>query len=316
MTIRIGNDIKLNVTLDSEKDFNTSNVYSIKAYLINLAAEEFFEPMNPCHCNCCHSVCGHCGYHHYPSNLYNRHSVYFDDWGCCHPRAYGRNIHRLPFLTRAAHHGAFYRYLYNATLKGNNTFDVFFPAKDQRFQGTYKLIVVLTTQETGWGEQNLHTYTIDYGEVFTLTADNDGVDADVTINVTRDHGTDSVEPQDSMTVSGYVGTLPIRPLEANGYYGHDQSFEADEEDTEEMMEGAENVDLTQLVMYPKLDGTHSVSTGTGGFLWIVTNKPVEQVSVGTFEVPLSDPEVLNGLYYYAGLNHLQSGATFNLTIKR
>lgn len=49
-----------------------------------------------------------------------------------------------------------------------NTATCFFPAVQQRLCGVYKLIIILTVFEQGWGRHNLRTYTIDKGDVFEL----------------------------------------------------------------------------------------------------------------------------------------------------
>lgn len=53
-------------------------------------------------------------------------------------------------------------------LDEENTLTCMFPAVQQKMCGTYKLVVVLTVFEQGWGRHNLRTYTIDKGEIFEL----------------------------------------------------------------------------------------------------------------------------------------------------
>jgi len=67
--------------------------------------------------------------------------------------------------------------------EGENRIETYFPAQDQRMCGTYKLVVVLVIYESGWGKNNLHTYTIDYGDVFTLVDSGEGASGNVTIDV-------------------------------------------------------------------------------------------------------------------------------------
>lgn len=47
----------------------------------------------------------------------------------------------------------------------------------------YKLIVVLTVFEQGWGRHNLRTYTIDKGDIFELVHDETGESGAITIDV-------------------------------------------------------------------------------------------------------------------------------------
>ena len=70
-------------------------------------------------------------------------------------------------------------------LPGKNRIQTYFPAADQFMCGTYKLVVVMVAYEAGWGRCDLHTYTIDYGEVFTLV-DDGGISGNVIIDVDKD----------------------------------------------------------------------------------------------------------------------------------
>lgn len=67
-------------------------------------------------------------------------------------------------------------------LNEKNTLTCFFPAVQQKLCGIYKLIVVLTVFEQGWGRHNLRTYTIDKGDVFELVDDETGESGAITIN--------------------------------------------------------------------------------------------------------------------------------------
>jgi hypothetical protein len=49
--------------------------------------------------------------------------------------------------------------------------------------GIYKLVVVLTVFEQGWGRHNLRTYTIDKGEVFELVDNSKGESGAITLDV-------------------------------------------------------------------------------------------------------------------------------------
>lgn len=80
-----------------------------------------------------------------------------------------------------------FRYLAaSRILEGKNKIQTYFPAQDQLICGDYKLVVVLVVYEAGWGRCDLHTYTIDYGTVFTLVDDDSAINGDVTIDVDND----------------------------------------------------------------------------------------------------------------------------------
>lgn len=53
-------------------------------------------------------------------------------------------------------------------LENKGQIEMYFPAQDQRRAGKYKVVIVLTIYESGWGSNNLRTVTIDKGEQFIL----------------------------------------------------------------------------------------------------------------------------------------------------
>lgn len=77
-------------------------------------------------------------------------------------------------------------------LPEQNKITCLFPAVQQLICGTYKLIVVLTVFEQGWGRHNLRTYTIDKGDVFELVNDHTGRSGNITINI---DGQDTINGQ-------------------------------------------------------------------------------------------------------------------------
>lgn len=64
-----------------------------------------------------------------------------------------------------------------------NALTCLFPAVQQKMCGTYKLVVVLTVFEQGWGRHNLRTYTIDKGDVFELVNDETGESGNIFMDV-------------------------------------------------------------------------------------------------------------------------------------
>jgi len=83
-------------------------------------------------------------------------------------------------------------------LHETNTLTCMFPAVQQKFCGTYKLVVVLTVFEQGWGRHNLRTYTIDRGDVFELVDDDSGESGNIIIN------TDSTGARENVLASVYA----------------------------------------------------------------------------------------------------------------
>lgn len=63
MKVRIGNDIRLNLTLKGPKNYDEKNVKELHCYLINTSVTKCFGKDPHCHC-CSHDhVCGHPTYH-------------------------------------------------------------------------------------------------------------------------------------------------------------------------------------------------------------------------------------------------------------
>ena len=75
---------------------------------------------------------------------------------------------------------------YSRVLPKANSIQCYFPAKDQMFCGVYKLIVQAMIYEPGWGRTDIHTYTMDYGDVFQLVDDKTGASGDITIDADTD----------------------------------------------------------------------------------------------------------------------------------
>lgn len=240
MNIRIGNDIRLNLTLKGPKNYDSTNIKSLKCYFINTSLCDFCNPCcgelkgcgcgRPCYhvepynmCDC-HKPCGHLKYPYTPADPAFGQGPLRPNYGhcfhgcCCHKDfdnycRYGFMDHRAkchphgcgfchccdkcaeftPYF-RPGHcdmiHTHFeenFRYLAaSSILEGKNKIQTYFPAQDQLICGDYKLVVVLVVYEAGWGRCDLHTYTIDYGTVFTLVDDDSAINGDVTIDVDND----------------------------------------------------------------------------------------------------------------------------------
>lgn len=324
MDIRIGNDIKLNVTLQGQGDLDEKNIKLIEAYLTNTAMEEFLDPSAPfAPVGCCDHICGMrgyhfpvfnsgcpscCGYHGWP------HHYYWHNWirpfrfdnGVLVPN-YGHMFcrHHCHF-PKAGHN---YSFLAPHKLTGEaNKIQVYFPAQKQVAEGDYTLTIVVHAYEYGWGRKDLRTYTMDYGKVFRLTDDENALSGNVEIDV---YASGESQPSGDSTkvIPGYIGVVNVTP---NGYDYTDQSFESST--GSDMPNGAANVDLTKLTQYENVVGSNTVYTNDASFLWIVTDSPIKSASAGTFDIPLSEAEQYNNKYYYACLNPLAKNKSFKLTI--
>lgn len=208
MNIRIGNDIKLKFTIRGPQGADEVNIKQMRCYLVNTSFEsknkksceinkrfpmdpfpQFYTPskytlhgcgkfqynVNPHYTKCGYDVFG-MGYkeaHMWP--WYNGFGVcpdhFVDHFSC----------------TESPHRVSGPVFLAPSTIEeAKNTAAVYFPACEQRLCGPYKLIVVLVVYEFGWGKNNLHTYTIDYGTVFNLVDNEIGMSGNIVIDVDND----------------------------------------------------------------------------------------------------------------------------------
>ena len=214
--IRIGNDVRLNLTLRGPRTYDQANIKQLKCYLINTSMLDYF-PVD-CFlnkhvhgCGCVNDRCGHPKYHALP------HYRYYD---CCHN---GCNRYNHSFCCMLDPHGCnpascpcvlpprcnkpydavnfcacedFTYLAYSRVLPKANSIQCYFPAKDQMFCGVYKLIIQAIVYEPGWGRTDLRTYTIDYGDVIELVDDNTGVIGDITVDV----DTNDIENRDIIAI--------------------------------------------------------------------------------------------------------------------
>ena len=169
--IRIGNDVKLNITLRGTRSYDSSNIKQLRCYLVNTEYEN--TPECDCNCNCKDSRCGYPVYHVFPEPPHKHH----------HERPVG-----LKVVDQIAPDAPEYcKYLAPSKLtSAANGVIVYFPACDQKACGIYNLVVSITTFEPGWGNTDLRTYTIDYGSVIELVSDGTGVSGDIEIDVDTD----------------------------------------------------------------------------------------------------------------------------------
>lgn len=214
--IRIGNDVRLNLTLRGPRTYDQANIKQLKCYLINTSMLDYFPVDYFCSkhvhgCGCVNDRCGHPKYHALPHCRYYdccHNDFYHPD--CCHDYfhhcshdfhcmldPHGCNPAAGPGVLPPKYNKPYdavnccacedFTYLaYSRVLPKANSIQCYFPAKDQMFCGVYKLIVQAMIYEPGWGRTDIHTYTMDYGDVFQLVDDKTGASGDITIDADTD----------------------------------------------------------------------------------------------------------------------------------
>ena len=214
--IRIGNDVRLNLTLRGPRTYDQANIKQLKCYLINTSMLDYFPVDCFCSkhvhgCGCVNDRCGHPKYHALPHCRYYDccHNDFYHPY-CCHDYfhhcshdfhcmldPHGCNPAAGPGVLPPKYNKPYdavnccacedFTYLaYSRVLPKANSIQCYFPAKDQMFCGVYKLVVQAMIYEPGWGRTDIHTYTMDYGDVFQLVDDKTGASGDITIDADTD----------------------------------------------------------------------------------------------------------------------------------
>ena len=287
MNIRIGNDIRIRMTLSNKIDM--VNIKQLRCYLINTSAEG---------CGYCHdrckirhrfprepfpqfytpsrytlNVCGEPRYHAVPWNMKRHYSNFGGPFHDYHwwPEYHGFGLKPGKFAADPAQ-GCFcevggcnhccdcdHKFLLpSKLLAGKNQIECYFKAKDQIMCGDYKLVVSVTVYEPGWGCDNLHTFTIDKGVIFTLSPDSGSFGFPIDINL----------DQRDEFLGGYVGFSSAATMQ-----------QLEDEDLNE---------VDSLFSVP-LSLTNETS---GQYLWI--KSPAEIASIYTY------PAVYDVPYMFAG----------------
>lgn len=167
--IRIGTDIRVQTVLHELSDFDSTAVKQVICYFIpsGETIPEQSKTYDPAQYNICN--CGKPTYNVFPCNIDAPH------WFCGYN---GFGVNSIPFICTKSKYTALAR-----VLKEGNRIEAYFPAKEQRYIGEYKVVFVVVLYEDGWNQNNLRTYTIDKGEVFALTSDNDDITTDTIIDL-------------------------------------------------------------------------------------------------------------------------------------
>lgn len=168
--IRIGNDIRVQTTLHELKDFDATMIKQLRCYFIpNIeeAANPFPQTYDPAQYTVCN--CGKSKYNVFPCNIDAPH------W---FPGYNGFGVNSTPFIRFEKEYLAPSR-----LLAEQNKIEAYFPAVDQKLLSEYRVVIVLTLYQAGWGTDNLRTYTIDKGIVFALTSDDRDIDTDTIIDL-------------------------------------------------------------------------------------------------------------------------------------
>ena len=219
--IRIGNDIKLDVTIQELAGMEVINIKSIKCFIVNTT------PMLRDHCGTAYEIhrCGLPTYHAYPAceyhgfgiypyfpknwhyNLRPHYDYYHKYYGCHYLKPICPG-HPKPFEFIAP----------VKALKEQNKVRVFFPATAQLLCGLYSLTFVIQLYEPGYHKNDLRTVTVDYNNVFELVPNAEGRSGDITIDIDKQIGINTYDEYmfGNTTQTSGTQTSQIQVLEING----------------------------------------------------------------------------------------------------
>ena len=170
--IRIGNDIQVRATLSELGQWDSINIKSICCYFVRVEDVEkskypqFYTPTQYS-MNCC----GCCSYNVMPNNTCFTDPHWFPGYN-------GFGVYSTPFENEPNGFRAPVK-----VLEEQNRVEAYFPAQEQRYTGAYKIIFVVQLYEYGWNINNTRTFTIDKGEVFTLTKDSEESSSSIIIDL-------------------------------------------------------------------------------------------------------------------------------------
>ena len=201
--IRIGNDIRIQTALTELDSFDQNMIKQLKCYFIKTEEVEYVDLNNPGYPQYYspteYDICS-CGipqYNWLPYNGYVFNSGMFgpiDDYRIF-PTYNGFGVNSKQFKITQKEYLAPSR-----VLASGNKIECYFPAQDQKNIGIYKLVIVVTCYQHGWGSNNLRTYTLDKGNIIQLVDDNSGENGNINIDTTLNDVIDIIVPTDQITL--------------------------------------------------------------------------------------------------------------------
>uniref|UniRef100_A0AAU8B8K2 Uncharacterized protein n=1 Tax=Dulem virus 42 TaxID=3145760 RepID=A0AAU8B8K2_9CAUD len=224
--ISIGNDVRINFTLDKLTDENFTNIKQIHCYLVNINPSM---PEKPKKKNFFDLYCKSTEYtiRKYGIPAYNVVPDYSHTCGFSvgkhkkHNKDKHADCEVEEIIYKVYGHTNVYT-AYNHQIDVTKGVSAYYPACEQRKYGDYKLVVAVTVQEHGWGSCGVHHYMIDYGVLFSIVKEG-GEDGSIIIDITN------VEPN----------VPPIVEEPAYAYFGFNSERYAYQTITEEDIENGE-----------------------------------------------------------------------------
>lgn len=300
--IRIGNDIRLNMTLKGVSDYDSASIKQLRCYFTkvsNQSGQEHLDYINRPQYAVGNYTLGTCGpntYYAYPTNN-GIFDPFHDDCSFHHDAHWFPGYNGFGIKSKSyCNPGLKFDYLAPSTvLEEKNRIACYFPAVEQRYLGVYKLTVVLVIYQQGWGSHNLRTYTIDYGEVFELVGDATGESGDIILDI------DDVTP-DTPDVPDDPDT-PVTPTKNTFKAGYSMA---------ETLEEYNRVTPGVMMEYEYVKGKKYLINNPkiGAYIWVITPKPIGNLIGQLLECPYKLMGAQNGEYYYRSTNPMIEGEDY------
>lgn len=172
----MGTDIRLQFTLDDLSEFDRTSIKQLRCYVIRKEDIQYIDLDNygypqyysPTDYDLMYTSC--CRYNWLPYNQYVYNCGMFgpiDDYRYF-PAYNGFGVNSKQFKIVPDKYLASSR-----VINDTNTIEMYFPAQDQKDFGKYIVLIVVTVYQSGWGSNNLRTFTINKGVQFEIVDDND-----------------------------------------------------------------------------------------------------------------------------------------------
>lgn len=180
MDIRIGNDIKLKIVLPEY--LKSKNIFKIKAYL-------YYMPLCKDCCKCCFIPYSPSQYT-MPKHLHYSYNELPSNMNCKTCRCCKHCKHNSKHIFNT----------FEIDYNNNVELQLLLKNTSNYKTGLYFMILDVQTLEEGYGNDDLHSYSIDYGPVFSLSDNITAEEGDIVIVVNKE-STQTDQPVATGTVS-------------------------------------------------------------------------------------------------------------------
>ena len=178
MDIRIGNDVRIDVSLKNLGIQSTKDIVDVKCVLLKDRALQQSCTNKPF---CCHGkyTIGRCGTPVYNVYPHNTTAQYFHTAPYCYVASCQHCYNKCSEIQ-----------IETNISENDSTIHMCYPA-DQQVCGEHSLVLTVTINQQNWKSNNTHTCTFDYGKIFRIVEDAFGKCGTILINLPKCNNFDS-----------------------------------------------------------------------------------------------------------------------------